>query len=277
MLSRIQKQLQIDTPLALELYSLNVYQKDGHFVKHKDTPRGPDMIGTVVVNLPGAYYEGGAMTIAAGDRSTEVFRGAKVEYGCSGPPSVGPDMSCHMIIIHNNDNYLRIGESDLRPYIIMKMCLCTVKMDVRAMIGHKLETTVPKKPDPNPRPWFSSKSKLEIEAEQKWGKPEREKRIDIAAFFSDIDHEIHKVTDGTRMTVAFLLKRADGLDGTTLLPKVLDLQGQEAKLAERLEVLVKVGSGTFMMKGCSYHGIILSYPSRPVGFWMGCDRGSYNK
>ncbi|CAD7927339.1 unnamed protein product [Amoebophrya sp. A120] len=52
-LQKIGIALQVSTPLEIELYSLNVYQKDGHFVKHKDTPRGDDMLGTLVVSLPG--------------------------------------------------------------------------------------------------------------------------------------------------------------------------------------------------------------------------------
>src|SRR5262249_18381791 len=39
-----------DAPTA-ELYNLNVYTTGGHFVPHKDTPRGEDMFGTLVVCL----------------------------------------------------------------------------------------------------------------------------------------------------------------------------------------------------------------------------------
>ena len=34
-----------------ELYNLNVYGRGGHFVPHKDTPRGSDMLGTLVACL----------------------------------------------------------------------------------------------------------------------------------------------------------------------------------------------------------------------------------
>ncbi len=37
---------------------LNIYSKDGHFKKHKDTPRSPDMIGTLVVCFPSAFTGG---------------------------------------------------------------------------------------------------------------------------------------------------------------------------------------------------------------------------
>jgi hypothetical protein len=44
--------------LTAELYSLNLYARDGHFVPHKDTPRGSDMIGTLVVCLPSQFSNG---------------------------------------------------------------------------------------------------------------------------------------------------------------------------------------------------------------------------
>lgn len=37
---------------------LNIYGKDGHFKVHKDTPRSPDMIGTLVVCFPSAFTGG---------------------------------------------------------------------------------------------------------------------------------------------------------------------------------------------------------------------------
>ncbi len=46
------------SPLSAELYSLNVYLRDGHFAPHKDTPRGKDMIGTLVVCLPSQFEHG---------------------------------------------------------------------------------------------------------------------------------------------------------------------------------------------------------------------------
>jgi len=44
--------------LTAELYSLNIYQSRGHFEPHKDTPRGPDMVGTLVVCLPSRFRQG---------------------------------------------------------------------------------------------------------------------------------------------------------------------------------------------------------------------------
>jgi hypothetical protein len=46
-----------DAPIA-ELYNLNVYAAGGHFAPHKDTPRGGDMLGTLVVCLPSQFSNG---------------------------------------------------------------------------------------------------------------------------------------------------------------------------------------------------------------------------
>jgi hypothetical protein len=49
-------------PLTAELYNLNVYAHEGHFEPHKDTPRGTDMIGTLVVCLP-PQFSGGRLVV----------------------------------------------------------------------------------------------------------------------------------------------------------------------------------------------------------------------
>jgi hypothetical protein len=46
------------SPLSAELYSLNIYGDGGHFAPHKDTPRGSDMLGTLVVCLPSQFMKG---------------------------------------------------------------------------------------------------------------------------------------------------------------------------------------------------------------------------
>jgi hypothetical protein len=51
-------------PVA-ELYALNVYGARGHFVAHKDTPRDPDVFGTLVACLPVAF-RGGALVLQHG-------------------------------------------------------------------------------------------------------------------------------------------------------------------------------------------------------------------
>ena len=44
--------------ISAELYSLNIYTRGGHFAPHKDTPRGEDMFGTLVVCLPSCFSQG---------------------------------------------------------------------------------------------------------------------------------------------------------------------------------------------------------------------------
>lgn len=61
-LSKVRAGLSLDTEIVAECYSLNAYRKNGHFLKHKDSPRGVDMLGTLVVCLP-SYYTGGAMRV----------------------------------------------------------------------------------------------------------------------------------------------------------------------------------------------------------------------
>jgi hypothetical protein len=46
------------SPISAELYTLNVYTGGGHFAPHKDTPRGNDMFGTLVVCLPSQFGHG---------------------------------------------------------------------------------------------------------------------------------------------------------------------------------------------------------------------------
>jgi hypothetical protein len=45
-------------PVLAELYTVNVYTDGGHFAPHKDTPRGSDMFGTLVVCLPSQFLNG---------------------------------------------------------------------------------------------------------------------------------------------------------------------------------------------------------------------------
>lgn len=59
-LETIRRQLCPGDPTALtaELYNVNVYGSDGHFEPHKDTPRGSEMLGTLVVCLPSRFSNG---------------------------------------------------------------------------------------------------------------------------------------------------------------------------------------------------------------------------
>src|SRR5437667_3011185 len=53
-LKKVQRELVPHDPnrISAELYTVNVYTDGGHFAPHKDTPRGSDMFGTLVVALP---------------------------------------------------------------------------------------------------------------------------------------------------------------------------------------------------------------------------------
>jgi hypothetical protein len=59
-LKKVQRQLlpQDTNPLTADLYSVNVYVDGGHFAPHKDTPRGSDMVGSLVVCLPSQFNSG---------------------------------------------------------------------------------------------------------------------------------------------------------------------------------------------------------------------------
>ena len=59
-LKKIQRELlpHDPNPISAELYTVNVYTSGGHFAPHKDTPRGSDMFGTLVVCLPSQFGNG---------------------------------------------------------------------------------------------------------------------------------------------------------------------------------------------------------------------------
>jgi hypothetical protein len=59
-LKKIQRELvpHDPNPISAELYTVNVYTDGGHFAPHKDTPRGSDMFGTLVVCLPSQFMQG---------------------------------------------------------------------------------------------------------------------------------------------------------------------------------------------------------------------------
>lgn len=54
-----------------ELHALNVYTRDGHFVRHKDTPRDRACFGTLVVCLP-LRFRGGRLVLRQGE-STRIY------------------------------------------------------------------------------------------------------------------------------------------------------------------------------------------------------------
>jgi hypothetical protein len=59
-LEKVQRELvpHDPNPISAELYTVNVYTDGGHFAPHKDTPRGSDMFGTLVVCLPSQFANG---------------------------------------------------------------------------------------------------------------------------------------------------------------------------------------------------------------------------
>jgi hypothetical protein len=59
-LKKVQRELVPNdpSPISAELYTVNVYLAGGHFAPHKDTPRGSDMFGTLVVCLPSQFTNG---------------------------------------------------------------------------------------------------------------------------------------------------------------------------------------------------------------------------
>lgn len=57
------------SPPIAELHSLNVYERGGHFVAHKDTPVAPGVFGTLVVCLPVSFH-GGVLVIEQESRAT---------------------------------------------------------------------------------------------------------------------------------------------------------------------------------------------------------------
>ena len=59
-LKKIQRELvpHDPSPISAQLYTANFYIGGGHFAPHKDTPRGSDMFGTLVVCLPSQFTKG---------------------------------------------------------------------------------------------------------------------------------------------------------------------------------------------------------------------------
>lgn len=50
-------------PLTAELYAVNIYRDNGHFIAHKDTPRGDDMLGTLVLGVS-RDFRGGELVLS---------------------------------------------------------------------------------------------------------------------------------------------------------------------------------------------------------------------
>ena len=119
---------------SAELYALNVYDRLGHFVTHKDTPRDPAVFGTLVVCLP--------MSFRGGD----------------------------LVLRH--------------------------------------ETT-------RVHAWASARS---------YHRPENDPyRVRWAAFYGDVDHRIERVTEGTRVTLTYNLRRTEGATAAKRAPSASEV------------------------------------------------------
>ena len=79
-LQTIKTDLRLETDLVAEPYSLNMYEKGGKFVKHKDTPRGDDMVGTLLFCLP-SLFTGGTFEVTMGMEKKSYFTSWGEEQG----------------------------------------------------------------------------------------------------------------------------------------------------------------------------------------------------
>jgi hypothetical protein len=57
-IDNIQNHMTNGKSVKLSLDKLNIYSEGGHFKIHKDTPRGPDMIGSLIVCFPSSFTGG---------------------------------------------------------------------------------------------------------------------------------------------------------------------------------------------------------------------------
>jgi len=85
--AKIKSGLQLETDIFLEPYSLNMYEKGGRFVKHKDTPRGDDMLGTLLICLPSLFTGGDFETSMGSEKASYLVKNKsydweKTEGGC---------------------------------------------------------------------------------------------------------------------------------------------------------------------------------------------------
>jgi len=72
-LENVKKHLMFDDDqtVTAELHKLNVYQKDGFFLSHRDTPRNQEMFGSLVVCLP-IIFTGGILAVKNDSKKVEM-------------------------------------------------------------------------------------------------------------------------------------------------------------------------------------------------------------
>ena len=62
-LEKIRSELVPDAgSITAKLHKVNIYEKNGHFAEHRDTPRSETHFGSLVILLP-AYHSGGALSV----------------------------------------------------------------------------------------------------------------------------------------------------------------------------------------------------------------------
>lgn len=82
-LNEVQKILKPDHSIIAKKYRMNIYQKDGKFNRHKDTPKGSHHFGTLVVCLP-MKFTGGILNLSFQDDSVDLdwekAQGEKIQW-----------------------------------------------------------------------------------------------------------------------------------------------------------------------------------------------------
>ena len=84
-------------PISAELYTVNVYTDGGHFAPHKDTPRGNDMFGTLVVCLP-SQFTNGTLVLSHRGVVQKFDWGPRLRHNRSRTNFIGPRFSATWII-----------------------------------------------------------------------------------------------------------------------------------------------------------------------------------
>merc|ERR1719293_508256 len=59
-------------------------------------------------------------------------------------------------------------------------------------------------------------------------------QVEWCAFFADVDHEIHTVEEGIRITATYLLRRKDHTSAAALIPRCLQGQAQANSIRDCL-------------------------------------------
>jgi hypothetical protein len=74
----VQAELGLQVGIEAEPYSINIYEEGGLFESHKDTPRGRDMFGTLVLCLP-SLFVGGPLQVGMSPQTTQSFFGQHLD------------------------------------------------------------------------------------------------------------------------------------------------------------------------------------------------------